>query len=76
MTEATSLQLPPALASAAADRVVRHLLRYPADLIDIRHLMHRFEASTADVQQVFRWLEQKSPPAVEAASREGQPESE
>ena len=76
MTEATSPPPAPALMSDAAERLVRHLLRYPADLIDTRRLMHRFQASTADVQQVFRWLEHQSPPAVEDPSGEGSAESE
>jgi len=63
MADTTSPQRPPALVSNAADRLVQHLLRYPADLIDTRHLMHRFQVSTTDVQQVLRWLEQNNSPA-------------
>ena len=63
MADTTSPQPPPAFAGNAAGRLVQHLLRYPADLIDTRHLMHHFHASTTDVQQVLRWLEQNTPPA-------------
>jgi hypothetical protein len=69
MADTPSPQPSPILASDAADRLVQHLLRYPADLIDTRHLMHRFRASTADVQQVLSWLEQNNSPAEERQGR-------
>jgi hypothetical protein len=63
MTDTSSPQPLLAFVSDDASRLAQHLLHYPADLIDARHLMHRFQVSVAEVQQVFRWLEQNSLPA-------------
>jgi hypothetical protein len=54
---------------SAVSRLVHHLVRYPADVIDIRRLMHRFQASVADVQQALQWFEQGTRPQ-EGESRE------
>ena len=69
MTDISSPQPSLAFGSDAADHLAQHLLHYPADLIDARRLMRRFQASTADVQQVLRWLEQNNPPAEETQGR-------
>jgi len=57
-----SLPSQPSLPSAthAVTRLVHHLLRYPADLIDTRHLMRHFHASVADVQDALQRVGQDS----------------
>jgi hypothetical protein len=52
-----------------AERLILHLLRHPTDLIDTCYLMRRFQASSADVQQAFSWLEHH---ALQSSEEEGQ----
>jgi hypothetical protein len=40
------------------ERLVQHLLRWPCDLIDARHLIHRFHASAVDFQHALTRLEE------------------
>ena len=40
------------------ERLVRHLLRWPCDLIDARHLLRRFQASAVDFQHALARLEE------------------
>lgn len=40
------------------ERLVQHLLRWPCDLIDARHLIHRFQASAVDFQHALTRLEE------------------
>lgn len=39
-------------------RLVQHLLRWPCDLIDARHLIRRFHASAVDFQHALTRLEE------------------
>lgn len=57
MTDDTT---PPPLLPTYNERVeqlILHLLHHPADLIDVRRLMHDFQTSVAEVQQALGWLE-------------------
>jgi hypothetical protein len=45
--------------SPSAQQLTQHLLRYPCDLIDVRRLLRRFRASTADFQQALTQVEQQ-----------------
>ena len=40
-----------------AQRLASHLSYYPCDLIDVRRLLRRFQASGADFQQAMRQIE-------------------
>jgi hypothetical protein len=61
MHETISLPSPLSLGSPPTEHLILHLLRHPADLIDVRHLMRQFQASPAEVQHALRWLEQHYP---------------
>lgn len=39
-----------------AERLVRHLPRWPCDLIDARHLLRRFQVSAVDFQHALARL--------------------
>ncbi len=65
MPDTTPPQLSPALVTDRADQLILHLLRHPADLIDMRRVMQSFQASAAEVQQALGWLEQHRPPDEE-----------
>ncbi|MGE0825330.1 MAG: hypothetical protein AB7G75_37115 [Candidatus Binatia bacterium] len=41
-----------------ADHVLLHLLRYPADVIDIQQLMRRYQASETDIQQALAQIDE------------------
>jgi hypothetical protein len=43
-------------ADGAVERLVQHLRRWPCDVIDVRHLMFRFQASVSDFQQALARL--------------------
>ena len=55
------------LANERAQQLILHLLRYPADLVDMRLLMRRFQASVAEVQQALHWLDTHSSAPEEKA---------
>ena len=40
------------------EQLVQHLLRWPCDLIDARHLLRRFQASAVDFQHALARLEE------------------
>jgi len=40
------------------EQLVEHLLRWPCDLIDACHLLHRFQASAVDFQHALARLEE------------------
>jgi type IV secretory pathway ATPase VirB11/archaellum biosynthesis ATPase len=40
------------------ERLVQHLLRWPCDLIDTRHLLRCFQVSTVDFQRALARLEE------------------
>ena len=44
--------------STASSLVLKHLKRWPHDLIDIRRLMLRYQASANDVQDAFTSLDE------------------
>ena len=46
--------------ASPAERLIRHLQHQPHDLIDVRNLMIRFQASAEDFQQAFIRLEQQA----------------
>jgi len=43
--------------STPAQQLAFHLLHYPYDLIDVRRLLHRFQASVTDFQQAIWQVE-------------------
>jgi len=45
--------------SMPAQRLAQHLLRYPYDLIDVRHLLRRFHASGEEFQQALAEVEHR-----------------
>ena len=45
--------------SNPTERLIQHLRRHPYDLIDVRTLMIRFQASAEDFQQALIHLEQQ-----------------
>jgi hypothetical protein len=53
--------------SALVDKITRHLLRHPFDLLDTHRLMTRFQASPAIVLQAMQQLEAR------AADRQDKP---
>ena len=46
--------------SEPTQRLIRHLRHQPHDLIDVRALMVRFQASAEDVQKALQHLEQQA----------------
>lgn len=46
--------------SEPTQRLIQHLRRQPHDLIDVRALMMRFQASAEDVQKALQHLEQQA----------------
>ncbi|MCS6927709.1 MAG: hypothetical protein NZ578_17600 [Candidatus Binatia bacterium] len=52
-----------------AEQIARHLVRNPSDLIDMRRLMQRFRASTADCLRAFTRLDQLELSMSEATAR-------
>ena len=48
-----------------AEKIRRHLLARPYDVIDLRGLMRRFRASADDVQWALKWLELNILPAAQ-----------
>ena len=58
MPEATEPQFMRKKVDDTIERLVQHQLRWPCDLIDVRHLMLRFQASAAEFLQVVGRLEE------------------
>jgi hypothetical protein len=50
------------------ERLVDHLLRYPADLVDSYRLLRRFRVSSKDFQRALTLVEQRSaqPPETDS----------
>ena len=61
MTDGQQPRSTTALAVDPAEEIAQHLFHNPSDLIDIRRLMRRFQASAADFQRAFARLDQLNP---------------